>query len=81
MKVTNGAFSAKSMLVRLATLTLTMATLATISGCNGMQVAGNDTGSEPVNDEEHRQYMKEIRRCHKMGGSRIVKVQGELRCF
>jgi|GEM_PF-1128537 len=81
MKVTKGAFSAKSMLVRLAALLMTTATLATITACQSMQVAGNDTGSEPINAEEERQYMKEIRRCHKMGGTRIVKVQGELRCF
>jgi hypothetical protein len=77
MKVTNGARSVKSALMSLAAL----ASLAGVSACSSLQVAGNDTGSEPINSEEQREYMKEIRRCHKMGGTRIVKVQGELRCF
>ncbi len=53
----------------------------TASACKTMQVAGNEDGSQPINEEEQREYMKSIRRCHKMGGTRIVKVQGELRCF
>lgn len=55
--------------------------ILTVQGCSGLQVAGNENGSEPVNTDEQREYMKAIRRCHKMGGSRIVKVMGELRCF
>lgn len=58
-----------------------LAAVLTASGCSGLQVAGNETGSEPVNTDEQREYMKAIRRCHKIGGSRIVKVMGELRCF
>lgn len=65
----------------LLTITATLAGMLSTIGCSGLQVAGNESGSEPVNTNEQREYMKAIRRCHKMGGSRIVKVMGELRCF
>lgn len=45
------------------------------------QVLGNDEGSSPVNDGEVVEYKKAVARCHKTGGTRIVKIKGELRCF
>ncbi len=84
MKVTNGTRSISGFLKSLLGFTVQAMILAMIpvmTSCNTMQVIGNEEGSEPINAIEQREYMKAIRRCHKMGGSRIVKVQGELRCF
>lgn len=84
MKVTNGTRSISGFLQSLLGLAAVVATSAMISvmtSCSSLQVISNEEGSEPINEVEQREYMKAIRRCHKMGGSRIVKVQGELRCF
>ncbi|MEY4630920.1 MAG: hypothetical protein RIQ81_1040 [Pseudomonadota bacterium] len=70
-------------IVRTAVKALSACSLALclFTACSSLQVAGNEDGSEPINSDEQRAYMKAVRRCHKMGGSRVVKVQGELRCF
>lgn len=52
-----------------------------LQGCQSTQVAGNEAGSEPVNRVEGFEYKKAIVRCHKTGGSRVVKITGKLRCF
>lgn len=44
-------------------------------------VAGNEGGSEPVNEAEGRDYKKAIVRCYKTGGTKVVKIMGELRCY
>ncbi len=44
-------------------------------------VAGNEHGSEPINDKEALEYNKAVVRCYKTGGSRVVKIMGELRCY
>ena len=44
-------------------------------------VRGNETGSSPVNDDENIEYHKAIVRCNKTGGTRVVKIEGVLRCF
>ncbi len=44
-------------------------------------VAGNDNGSAPVNDKETVDYQKAVLKCYKSGGSRVVKITGDLRCF
>ena len=80
MKITNGTRSISGFLRSLVGLAA-LAMLPVASSCSSLQVKGNEEGSVPINEEEQLAYMKAIRRCHKMGGSRIVKVQGELRCF
>ena len=53
--------------------------LSCAAGSGG--VAGNEGGSEPINDKEAVEYKKAIVRCYKTGGSRVVKIMGELRCY
>ncbi|MEZ4741902.1 MAG: hypothetical protein R3B45_05555 [Bdellovibrionota bacterium] len=54
-----------------------------ITGCSSMGggVSGNESGSNPINEVEVPQYQKAVNRCHKTGGTRIVKIDGKLRCF
>ena len=80
MKVTHGTRSISGLLQSLLGLSALLM-IPVMTSCSTLQVVGNEDGSEPNNEIEQREYMKAIRRCHKMGGSRIVKVQGELRCF
>lgn len=54
------------------------------SGCatNGDDPAHIEgESSVPVNKHEETQYKQALIRCHKTGGSRIVKINGELRCY
>lgn len=44
-------------------------------------VSGNEGGSEPVNEQEQWEYQKAVNRCHRTGGTRIVKIKGELKCY
>ena len=37
--------------------------------------------SRPINQSEETEYKKALIRCHKTGGSRVVKIDGVLRCF
>jgi hypothetical protein len=44
----------------------------------------NDLGTgstEPLNDSEKVEYHRALNRCLKSGGSRIVKVLNQLRCY
>ena len=50
-------------------------------GGGGSPVSGNENGSVPINEEEAIKYKQEIVRCNKTGGSRVVKIEGQLRCF
>lgn len=52
-----------------------------VGGGGGGGTAGNETGSEPINDKEALEYKKATVRCYKTGGSRVVKIMGELRCY
>lgn len=56
-------------------------TVLAASCVSGGGMTGNEAGSEPVNDKEALEYKKAIVRCHKTGGSRVVKIMGELRCY
>ena len=64
-------------------LTILVATLlhacATHGGTSG--VTGNENGSTPVNESETNEYKKAIVRCYKTGGTRIVKIMGQLKCY
>ena len=50
-------------------------------GSTGGGVYGLKEGSKPINRGEELKYKKALIRCHKTGGSRIVKIKGTLRCF
>lgn len=42
---------------------------------------GQDSSSQALNDDEELAYKRAMLRCHKTGGSRVVKIEGNLRCF
>jgi hypothetical protein len=44
-------------------------------------VAGNELGSSAINPKEELEYKKAITRCYKTGGTRVVKIMGDLRCY
>jgi|GEM_PF-6241999 len=44
-------------------------------------IEGNVGGSEPINPSEERAYKRAILKCYKTGGSRVVKVAGNLMCY
>ncbi len=53
-------------------------------GCasgGGGGVQGNEGGSEPSNEKEAVAYKKALLKCYKTGGHRIVKIEGQLRCY
>jgi len=50
-------------------------------GGRGGGFHGSDEGSNPVNSKEVIMYKQALIRCHKTGGTRIVKINGTLRCF
>ncbi len=54
--------------------------LASCAG-GGSGLTGNTNGSEPLNESETRQYKAQLLKCYKTGGSRVVKIEGQLRCY
>ncbi|NRA44609.1 MAG: hypothetical protein HRU09_06590 [Oligoflexales bacterium] len=64
----------------IACLVILVGVLSCAGGGSG-GVYGLSEGSKPINQKEELQYKKALIRCHKTGGSRIVKIKGKLRCF
>jgi hypothetical protein len=63
-------------------LILCLALGACQSGGGGSEgVSGNDGGSDPINPTEERAYKRAILKCYKTGGSRVVKIEGQLMCY
>ena len=50
-----------------------------IAGCQTNDLGTGST--EPLNDAEKLDYHRALNRCLKSGGSRIVKVLNQLRCY
>jgi hypothetical protein len=50
-------------------------------GGGGGSITGNEAGSQPSNDVEASEYQRAVNRCHRTGGTRVVKIMGELRCY
>jgi hypothetical protein len=74
----------RSRLRRIAVSSLWLALASAAAGCQGGGsggVAGNENGSEPINGSEANDYKKAVVRCYKTGGTRVVKIMGELRCY
>jgi hypothetical protein len=73
----------RSRLLRLVAPSLLLALAASAVGCQGGGggISGNEGGSEPVNSSEANEYKKAVVRCYKTGGTRVVKIMGELRCY
>ncbi|NRA47004.1 MAG: hypothetical protein HRU09_18810 [Oligoflexales bacterium] len=59
---------------------ISLLTLVTLNACATPSASSSDS-SKPINDAESQQYKKALLRCYKTGGSRIVKINGVLRCF
>ena len=60
---------------------LIVATLL-FGGCvSGGMYLHNDNGSEPMNETERLLYKRAVLKCYKTGGNRVVKIQGELKCY
>ena len=53
--------------------------LACASGGGGAGKLGQS--STPINKKESILYKQAIIRCHKTGGTRVIKINGILRCF
>jgi hypothetical protein len=62
-------------------LMLVLSVLACSTGGGGGGVSGNENGSEPVNGQEALEYKKAVVRCYKTGGTRVVKIMGQLKCY
>lgn len=62
-------------------LLICLASLGPFTACQSTSVAGNERGSEPVNEQEAIEYRHAVVRCYKTGGTRVVKIMGELRCY
>lgn len=50
------------------------------SGSSGANT-GNEGGSEPINPSEEKAYKQAILKCYKTGGTRVVKIEGTLKCY
>lgn len=55
--------------------------LMSTSACQSLTLQGNDGGSEPLNEVELLEMQRSVNRCHRNGGSRVVKIKGALRCY
>ncbi len=68
-------------------LALQLIAILLTSSCAGMGDSGsshpngNENGSNPINPTEDRNYKRAISKCYKTGGSRVVKIEGQLMCY
>lgn len=68
----------------LTTRKIVMMVLVTLSfSWLGCQAGGSQNGesSQPLNQEEAANYKRALLLCYKTGGTRVVKIEGNLRCF
>jgi hypothetical protein len=61
-------------------LMLTLVACQSANSFNGLDIH-NDLGSQPVNKQEAIEYKRAVIKCYKNGGSRVVKIEGQLRCY
>lgn len=54
-----------------------------LSSCQtgGGSGSTGEGSSTPANEAESQDYQKAINRCVRTGGSRVVKIMGELKCY
>lgn len=50
-------------------------------GACASQAKVDSGNSIPLTEKENSLYKQAMVRCHKTGGTRIVKINGKLRCF
>jgi hypothetical protein len=55
--------------------------LQACAGGSSASSKANDGGSTPINAQEEMAYKRAINKCYKTGGSRVVKVEGQLMCY
>jgi len=74
--------------MRFILTSMLIASFSMLSGCQtggggggAGGVAGNENGTQPVNEQEGYELQKAVNRCHRTGGSRVVKIKGELKCY
>lgn len=71
--------------MKLGIASLLLASLLSLTSCQGglggRSVMGNEGGSEPVNEIEAAEMQQAVNRCHRSGGTRVVKIRGQLRCY
>ena len=65
----------------LAPLVAAVWILSSCASGGGGSLGANEGGSQPINDKETKEYKKSLLKCYKTGGTRIVKIEGRLRCF
>ena len=67
-----------------------LASVASLSSCStsgngildvGVDISGNEGGSKALNSREGYELQREVNRCHRTGGTRVVKIKGELKCY
>ncbi len=62
-------------------LSLIILTLAAYACAGGSSIHEEHGSSSPINHDEDVAYKQALIRCHKTGGTRIVKINNKLRCF
>lgn len=50
---------------------------AGVEGAQGSEAGG----STAINPKEETEYAKALLKCHRTGGTRVVKIEGALRCY
>ncbi|SMF71339.1 hypothetical protein [Pseudobacteriovorax antillogorgiicola] len=51
------------------------------SGRSNSSIHSGGESSQPINPKEDKAYKRALLKCYKTGGSRIVKIEGKLRCY
>lgn len=51
------------------------------SGDNSGSIHRGGESSKPINHKEAQAYKRALLKCYKTGGSRIVKIEGMLKCY
>lgn len=72
------------LLMRLLLACTLVGLISMITSCatgGGSSVKGNEGGSDPANNKEEVEYKQAVLRCLKTGGTRVVKIEGHLRCY
>ena len=58
---------------------LALLSLLGLSSCQSDGIGAG--GTEPLNGQEEIEYTRALNRCLKTGGTRIVKILNQLRCY
>jgi hypothetical protein len=68
-------------LVKIFTHTILVTGVFLTASCRSFHIEGNQGGSLPINEHEFHQMQREVQSCHRAGGTRVVKITGNMRCF